>query len=113
MLLAVTDAEGHAICAIGHGNGGAEYFLDGRIVGGTNRLRSEPLGTAPNMHQLPLDDGRLFVFAPLLDRSDRLRLTFCDGRRVTLVALNDTTPRFAAGIVDDSRARAVDADVGG
>jgi hypothetical protein len=102
VLLAVTDAKGHAICAIGRGNGAAEYFFDSRIVGGTNRLSGEPLGTEPNMHQLPLGDGRLFVFAPLLDRSDRLRLTFCDGRRLTLLALNDTPPRFAAGIVEDS-----------
>jgi hypothetical protein len=99
ILLAVTVQGGHTICVTGRDNNSTS-FLDGTQRATSSHVSQPPVGTSPTLSDLGVDDrGRPIVLGTLLDNVDQLRLTFCDGRRLTLRPLNDTPPRFVAAVL--------------
>jgi hypothetical protein len=101
VLLAVTVNAGHTICVTRQGDT-TTTFLDGQQGGSSFTSPATPGLVSTSFGGIGTDQGRLVYFGNLYDNLDGLRLTFCDGRVLTLRALSSTVPRYVAAIIDTS-----------
>jgi hypothetical protein len=99
IVVATTTEGSHQICAFDNGTR-SNGFVDGQLA--YTQTRTTTGGTGQSGGGVANPDGRTLYLVALRDDADSQQVIFCDGSRLTLRPLNETTPRFVAAILDES-----------